>query len=145
MAEVTFSGPLFDLASDDILAEGILEARHAVADRGVELVVGAFDDSIRVNQHQHTSTITTTDESRSYTSDGEHGSYTLAVDVPDGTTAVTTSNAKYGPWLSGVGSRNATSRFKGYPAFEDAAAALEDQAQEVAAEALAPYIDKLNG
>lgn len=31
----------------------------------------------------------------------------------------------YGPWLEGVGSRNATTRFKGYHAFRKAAAALE--------------------
>lgn len=145
MADVTFDGPLFEVAGDEIIADGILEARHAVADKGVELVVAAFDDSIRVNMHRHTSTITTTDESRAYTSDTEHGSYTLQVDVPDGSTAVTTSNATYGPWLSGVGSRNATTSFKGYPAWQDAATELDEQASDVAAEALAPYIEKLNG
>lgn len=31
----------------------------------------------------------------------------------------------YGPWLEGVGSRNDTTRFKGYHAFRKAAAALE--------------------
>jgi hypothetical protein len=31
----------------------------------------------------------------------------------------------YGPWLEGLGSRNATSRFKGYHAFRKAAAALD--------------------
>ncbi|WP_432129587.1 hypothetical protein [Streptomyces tendae] len=31
----------------------------------------------------------------------------------------------YGPWLEGVGSRNDTTRFKGYWAFRKAAAALE--------------------
>ncbi|MER7234024.1 hypothetical protein ABT348_24115 [Streptomyces olivaceus] len=32
---------------------------------------------------------------------------------------------EYGPWLEGVGSRNGTTRFKGYRAFRRAAAALE--------------------
>ena len=31
----------------------------------------------------------------------------------------------YGPWLEGVGSRNSTTRFKGYHAFRKAAYALE--------------------
>lgn len=31
----------------------------------------------------------------------------------------------YGPWLEGVGSRNATTRFKGYRAFQKAARALD--------------------
>lgn len=145
MADVTFSGPFFTPEGDQILTGGIVSARHAVAARGVELAVGAFDNHIRVNRHQHTSTITTTDESRSYTSEGNHGSYTMDIDVPGNSTAVTTSNAKYGPWLSGTGSRNATTSFKGYPAFDEAASQLDDQAGDVAREALAPYIDKLNG
>lgn len=33
----------------------------------------------------------------------------------------------YGPWLEGVGSRNETTRFKGYHAFRKAAAALEQR------------------
>lgn len=38
---------------------------------------------------------------------------------------------KYGPWLEGVGSRNATTRFKGYHAFRDAARAAEVRAQRI--------------
>ena len=37
----------------------------------------------------------------------------------------------YGPWLEGVGSRNATTRFKGYWAFRKAAAALEMRISEM--------------
>lgn len=145
MADVTFDGPFFTAEGDELLAEGILEARHAVADKGVDLLVAAFDDHIRVNMHRHTSTITTTDESRSYTSATGHRAYTLDADVPADTTVVTTSNAAYGPWLSGAGSRNATTRFKGYPAFEEATTALDSEAQGVAEQAMQPYIDKLNG
>lgn len=145
MADVTFSGPFFDATGDGLLADGALAARHAVADRGVDLVREAFDGHIRVNQGRHTSTITTTDESRTYTSDGAHGSYSMDVTVPDDTTAVTTSNAKYGPWLSGTGSRNPVTRFKGYPAFGEAGEQLDEQAADIAEQAMAPYIDKLNG
>lgn len=35
------------------------------------------------------------------------------------------SGPVYGPWLEGVGSRNSTTRFKGYHAFRKAAQALE--------------------
>lgn len=145
MAEVSFSGPFFDLDSTQIIADGVLAARHAVADRGVGLVREAFDGHIRVNTGHHTSTITTTDESRTYTSDTGRKSYSMSVDVAEDTTVVTTSNATYGPWLSGTGSRNPVTRFKGYPAFAEAAEQLAGQADEVAEDALAPYIDKLNG
>jgi hypothetical protein len=145
VASVTFSGPFFDTEGDGILADGLLAARHAVADKGIELTVAAFDEHIRVNNGRHTASITVTDESRSYTSSSGHRSYTLDVDVPQKTSVVTTSNATYGPWLEGVGSRNATTRFKGYWGFRQAASELDGQAQSVAEEALMPYIEKLNG
>lgn len=145
MAGVTFSGPLFDSEGDAILADGVLAARHAVADKGIELVVAAFDEHIRVNNGRHTASITVTDESRSYTSDTGRRSYTLNVDVPARTTVVTTSNATYGPWLEGVGSRNASTRFKGYWGFRQATSELDQQAQQIAEDALVPYVDKLNG
>jgi len=37
----------------------------------------------------------------------------------------------YGPWLEGVGSRNAASRFKGYHAFRKAAAMLDRKAHSI--------------
>lgn len=37
----------------------------------------------------------------------------------------------YGPWLEGVGSRNATTRFKGYHAFRNAAQALERRIEDM--------------
>jgi hypothetical protein len=37
----------------------------------------------------------------------------------------------YGPWLEGVGSRNATTRFKGYWAFRKAASALERRIEDM--------------
>lgn len=144
MPAVSFSGPLFSEDGDAILADAILAARHAVADKGIELVQAAFEDHIRVNTGRHLASITVTDESRSYTSDTGRRAYTLDVDVPEHTTVVTTSNATYGPWLEGVGSRNATTRFKGYWGFREAATDLDEQAQGVAEEALRPYIERLN-
>lgn len=37
----------------------------------------------------------------------------------------------YGPWLEGVGSRNSTTRFKGYHAFRKAAIAAERRANSI--------------
>ncbi|HSE44763.1 MAG TPA: hypothetical protein VLA89_05490 [Gemmatimonadales bacterium] len=37
----------------------------------------------------------------------------------------------YGPWLEGVGSRNLTTRFKGYHAFRKAASALDRRIDEM--------------
>ena len=38
----------------------------------------------------------------------------------------------YGPWLEGVGSRNATTRFKGYWAFRKATSALDREIENIA-------------
>lgn len=144
MAEVTLSGPLFNTEGVEILADGVLAARHAVADKGIELVRAAFDEHIRVNTGRHVASITVTDESRSYTSSPGRRSYTMTVDVPAKTSVVTTSNATYGPWLEGVGSRNSSTRFKGYWGFRQAASELDGQAQQLAEDALAPYVEKLD-
>lgn len=41
------------------------------------------------------------------------------------------AGAVYGPWLEGVGSRNDTTRFKGYHAFRKAAQKLERRIEEM--------------
>lgn len=41
-------------------------------------------------------------------------------------------NVIYGPWLEGVGSRNATTRFKGYFTFRRVAQELDRKAQRIA-------------
>lgn len=45
----------------------------------------------------------------------------------------------YGPWLEGVGSRNATTRFKGYATFRRTKALVDRKAPGIAAELLARY------
>lgn len=49
----------------------------------------------------------------------------------------------YGPWLEGVGSRNRTTRFKGYHAFREGTQELQHQAASVAEHALRPYIARM--
>ena len=50
----------------------------------------------------------------------------------------------YGPWVEGVGSRNATTRFKGHHAFRLAAQQLNLEAEAVANEVIQIYIKELN-
>lgn len=50
----------------------------------------------------------------------------------------------YGPWLEGVGSRNLTTRFKGYHAFRKAAMALERRSQEMGTRILARFINRMS-
>lgn len=59
--------------------------------------------------------------------------------------AVTDGGIVYGPWLDGVGSRNQTTRFKGYSMFRKAYQELESKAQAVADRVFAKHKSKLGG
>jgi hypothetical protein len=51
----------------------------------------------------------------------------------------------YGPWLEGTGSRNKTTRFKGYHTFRNARQETDRRATELARPVLARFIDEMNG
>ena len=57
---------------------------------------------------------------------------------------VTDSNAVYGPWLEGVGSRNATTRFKGYHFWRKAAQQTQRRAPMITRNLLSRFIGRMN-
>lgn len=61
-----------------------------------------------------------------------------------GLSRVTDGGVIYGPWLEGVGSRNATTRFKGYATFRKTRQELEAKAHEVMAAEAAVLTARLN-
>lgn len=50
----------------------------------------------------------------------------------------------YGPWLEGTGSRNRTTRFKGYATFRRTRALLDQQAHQIAERELPRYLREMN-
>lgn len=52
------------------------------------------------------------------------------------TTVVKNTNATYGPWIEGIGSRNRTTRFKGYHTFRMTGQALRQQLPQI----IAPHV-----
>jgi hypothetical protein len=86
--------------------------------------------------------VTTTTRSRAY----QTGKYTMPVVVDNIATdiLVTTSLATYGAWLEGTGSRNLTTRFKGYHNFRQATQQVEMRAGDIAEKSLAPFVDRMN-
>lgn len=54
-------------------------------------------------------------------------------------------NIVYGAWLEGTGSRNASTRFKGYQTFRLVSQQLQQRAVGMAEVILGPYLRKLNG
>lgn len=55
------------------------------------------------------------------------------------------SDVIYGPWLEGTGSRNQTTRFKGYSTFRRANQWLQDQVPEVAQKYAEVLVKELGG
>ena len=149
---VHISGPVFDGTAARAMREGQLAVRHKLADKGEEKVRARFNAQIIRNTGVFISSITQTDWPRVYAWSGtwgKHGrkitrTYTMPIIVEDLAveTIVTSGNAMYGPWLEGTGSRNATSRFKGYHGFRLAAGDLDGEAESIADEALQPFIER---
>ncbi len=55
------------------------------------------------------------------------------------------SGVMYGPWLEGVGSRNASTRFKGYFAMRRAANSIAQKASALAKPIIDAFVNKTNG
>jgi hypothetical protein len=139
---LTRTGPLFDGRAEAAAEAATLDARGEVTKIAKQRVAALFGGSIRNSTGEFLASITDIDVSRTFTT----GKYSMTVVVPDPvtTTAVTTDLATYGPWLEGVGSRNETTRFKGYQGFRRAAQELDHTAEPIAETAVLPYIVEMN-
>jgi hypothetical protein len=58
---------------------------------------------------------------------------------------VTDGGVVYGPWLEGTGSRNQSTRFKGYRTFRIVTQGLKADAGGIARGAMMPILERLNG
>lgn len=58
-------------------------------------------------------------------------------------TTITDGGVIYGPWLEGVGSRNRTTRFKGYFTFRRTTQSIRAKAGEIAESIIGPYLERM--
>lgn len=138
---VKLSGPLFDGRAQSAAARGCEAARAKVAEMGEILAGSALMANIRrEGTGRAVRSVTTTDDSRLY----QTGRYSMPVVVGADETVVTTDLATYGPWLEGTGSRNETTRFKGYHSFRLACQELDGIAEGLADAAFQPYVREMN-
>lgn len=102
------TGPLFDGRANHIMNQFVDELEHDAAEEALQDIRSTYHASFRQPTGYY--------ESRVHVSNmGGHP------EVTDGGYA----GPVYGPWLEGVSSRNATTRFKGYHAFQLAASKLQ--------------------
>lgn len=138
------SGPMFDGRADAAMHRGLEAVRERVAAEGVTLTRAAFLGAIRDNHGRFLASITTTGHSVVYSSESGRHSYSMPVTVDAVEDIVTTDLATYGPWLEGVGSRNHSTRFKGYHGFRRAGQALDRVAGRLGDEAIHPYVREMS-
>lgn len=121
MATVTISGPMFDGRNPLIRQELKDDGLNRVGGQGLADVQANLNVSIRNPTPYYETQITSE----------RHGD----------TQVVHDRGIIYGPWLEGTGSRNQTTRFKGYASFRRAAQELEGQVEAI----LVPIVDRAVG
>lgn len=120
----TFSGPLFNGEADRLVDGMCAEIEHEVGRTGVDAVRARLGE---VLQHP-----TGYYESRITSGPSAHDD----VDIHD-------QGVVYGPWLEGTGSRNRTTRFKGYATFRRIAQRLDARAEGIAERVAEPFIRRM--
>lgn len=103
-------GPIFDRRAAQIFADYAEDLEEEGADWALDDIRSTFHSHFRQPTGFYESNVTT------------HRTAT-GMEVWDGGVA----GPVYGPWLEGVGSRNNTTRFKGYHAFRNAASRLQQR------------------
>lgn len=119
---VTTSGPMFDGRA----ALAVKQYVPAVAEDVGKVAVSRVHSGTGIFRHP-----TGAYESR-ITLDGQGNSVTIH-----------DQNSVYGPWLEGTGSRNKSTRFKGYHFWRKALQETEARAGAVAERTLQPYLHRM--
>jgi hypothetical protein len=121
--EVTFTGPLFDGRAEKIVDDMAIDISKDLATEAYRRVRTRLKSVLKHPTGYYESRVTTDN-----TSNG-------AV-ISDG-------GVIYGPWLEGEGSRNKSTRFKGYHTFRLVAQSLNKDADEIADKSIKRDIARL--
>lgn len=116
-------GPVFDGRAD--------RAVHAFCEDVEQQIAHQGENDVRSNLHHVLRHPTGRYESR------------ITTERARGDWAVTDQGIVYGPWLEGVGSRNRTTRFKGYFTFRRTAQQLRAKATPIAERVLRKYLGRM--
>lgn len=120
---VVISGGLFTGHPDAVIDAYLDEAAREVAAQGYAEVMTILNQSIRHPTPYYETQVT--------------------IDQARDTLVIHDRGVVYGPWLEGVSSRNASTRFKGYAAFRRATRRLEQKAPQLAQRLLPKYLGRL--
>lgn len=126
VTEMHTHGPLFDGQADAILHRYEEQAREDIAQDGVNRIHARLGEVLKRNTGFYEAHIHTERQ------------------IDD--LVVTDTPVVYGPWLEGTGSRNSTTRFKGYHTFRLVGQTLDSDAGNIAERTLHDhgYLAELN-
>jgi len=122
---VTIKGPLFDGRARSAMRELLSDVTWSVAAEA-ESEVGQLLDASIVDPTPYYETQITRQR------------------VSDEMAKVHDRGIIYGPWLEGTGSRNATTRFKGYHSFRRAHQAVQGRVDRVVRPAVQAFLRRMN-
>ena len=135
---VTTKGPLFDGRAPQI----VHREAQAIVQELVELGEQRLDQMLRPRPAGVYLSVAEAQKGQAST-----GNYRRNISgmVRDLNGLITDGGVIYGPWLEGVGSRNASTRFKGYASFRRTAQWLEQQVPKVIRVRVDRMVARLNG
>lgn len=117
------SGPIFDGRAAFAVRDFVTESQREIAEEGADMVRTELDHVLRHQTGRYMSSI--------------HVQHKFGADV------VTDGGVVYGPWLAGTGSRNRTTRFKGYAHWRLANQRLQKRAVGIAERILPRYLRRM--
>jgi hypothetical protein len=118
------TGPLFDGSAEKVIKDHADAQAQSIAEEAVLAIQSKLDSVLQHPSGHYRSSI--------HNEQSSLGSW-----------SVNDSEVVYGPWLEGIGSRNAKSTFKGYHTFELVSSAIESEAERKATDGLDDLVDKL--
>lgn len=128
---ITFSGALFT---------GVAEAELATAEAAVQREIAEYAEyQWQMNMTESFQNPSDPPRYQSHVNILQRGGDLVVNDGWPG------SGLQYGPWLEGLGSRNATSSFKGYRSMGRAAASVNQQVNAIAKPIIDKFIAAANG
>lgn len=123
---VRFEGPLFDGRAQGVLDTIVFDVSDSLGREGKRRVLQGLDHTLRKPS-------------------GHYRSRIQLYGPVAGQARVHDSRVIYGPWLEGTGSRNRTTRFKGYRNFRNATQQLQTAAKPLAENVIARHIGRMGG
>jgi hypothetical protein len=122
--QITTSGPIFDGTADRVIGVFLEVASQSVAKEGVNRIQARLGQVLKHPTGHYRSQITT--------------------DTRESNSIITDSGVVYGPWLEGVGSRNQSTKFKGYSTFRKVCQELNNDVESIIQKDVDRLVERLN-